>query len=142
MNIRRIVRQMKIPLLNKGKKNPRAVQEDLKRGHSYKPADIAVINNKYAVVKPERQLGAPHIADRVALRKNVRLCDTCWRRYYGWWRRYEYRPDWSYYWRSNCDGCSMKMILCICMYPEENFYRCLTESFGHVPEPNRKIYRI
>ena len=137
--MRRKIASYTVPLLNKGV--PR-LQHTLSQvaQKAPSPQEIGRLNDRFAVVKPERVMGAPYISEKVELRRPVNLCPACWRKYGGWWKANDYKPDWGYQWRTNCDGCSIKMILCNSFYPEENFYRIMTEAYGREPNPNKTIY--
>ncbi len=128
-----------VPLLNNGTPSLQAQITNLKT-RRHKNIDMALQTGLHAIIKPERDLGAGYISDAVAQDGNVNLCDFCWRKYGRWWATCGYRPDWDYRWLTDCMGCSMQMILCVSFYPEWNFYKVLTESYGRMPEPNRKIY--
>ncbi len=128
----------KVPLLN-GKPNLATELQSLKsRRHSN--VSMALETENHCVIKPERDLGAGYISDAVARKRNVNLCDFCWRKYYGFWKSESYRPDWDYRWLTDCMGCSTMMVLCVSFYPEDMFYKVLTENHGRYPEPNRKFY--
>ena len=74
-----------------------------------------------AAVKPERQLGAPWIANLVATRRQFCLCDNCYRKYIkgeSWWKHHEYLPLWHPRSLTDCDGCS-EFLLCVKFVPGE-----------------------
>ena len=93
------------------------------------------LTRPHAIVKPERQMGAVWMDGFVARRKNVNLCELCWRKYYGWWNRAGYHPDWDERWLTDCDGCSRRLIHCYGFYPEESIYKVMTERHGCGPAP-------
>ena len=128
-----------VPLLNRGKSNPALELANIKTRNSPK-INLELVTDEHAIVKPERDLGGGYISDAVAQMHNVNLCDFCWRKYDRWWSRCDYRPDWDLRWQTDCMGCSTRMIPCVSFYPEGNFFKVLTESYGRLPEPNRKIY--
>jgi hypothetical protein len=128
-----------VPLLNQGQPNVATELANLKtRDNSKIMAEIMA--NSHPVIKPERDLGAGYITDSVARDLNVNLCDFCWRKYERWWATCDYRPDWDTRWRTDCMGCSARMVPCVSFYREDKFYQVLTESYGRMPEPNRKLY--
>lgn len=82
-----------------------------------------------AIKKPGRMLGAVWIDKYVENRRNVNLCEECWRKYHGWWNRYGYRADWVGWW-SHCDGCG-RHVRCNGFYPQENIANVLHPKFWH-----------
>ena len=132
----------KVPLLNNGTPNLEAQLKDIKNRSKRSNINYELLTDNLAIIKPERDLGAGYISDSVARNLNVNLCDFCWRKYGRWWAadNVNYRPDWDIRWSTDCMGCSTHMIQCVSFYPEGNFYKVLTESYGRYPEPNRKIY--
>ena len=128
-----------VPLVNSGQANLPAALNALKVRRNSN-IQLALETDNHAVIKRERDLGAGYIADQVARDMNVNLCDFCWRKYGRWWATCDYKPDWDYRWRTDCSGCSTQMVLCVSFYPEWNFYKIMTESYGRLPETNRKIY--
>lgn len=87
------------------------------------------------VSKPERQLGAVWTSDLVARGNAIMMCESCWRRYSGWWRRPGYRPDWGWRVRSACDGCSIPYMDCTLFLPEARFHQVLSANHGRNPKP-------
>lgn len=114
----------RIPILNGGRISPSAILSFA----------------KHAVLKPSIKLGAPHVADLVGQGRNVRLCETCWRRYYGWWRKEDYRPNWDMRIHSDCHGCGVQHIECVWFIRSDKFYEVLANHHGRVAEPNRRIF--
>lgn len=83
-----------------------------------------------AVKKPDNMLGAVHIDNYVQQRRNVVLCEQCWRKYgTEWVKRYGYRADWVG-WLTNCDGCK-RFVRCNGFYPEETISKVLHERYWH-----------
>ena len=112
-----------------------AVQSHLRRkGEAFLQRAYKTIH-KYAIIKPQRSLGAIWTSRLVAERNPVCMCEQCWRKYKGWWKQEHYRPDWGWNRLSNCDGCSLEYIFCTLFVAEENFYKVLTESHGLYPQP-------
>lgn len=89
----------------------------------------------FTVIKPLRMFGACWTSDKVAQRRTVVMCEVCWRKYKGWWKRAEYRPDWGYRYTSDCDGCSTPDCHCTMFAPEETFYQFLGPGHGRQPKP-------
>lgn len=89
----------------------------------------------FAIVKPTRIFGACWTSDKVAQRKPVVMCEECWRRYDGWWKRASYRPDWGWRFIVNCDGCSTVGVYGTLFMPEEGFYSVLGPAHGRNPKP-------
>jgi hypothetical protein len=89
----------------------------------------------FSVIKPLRVLGAVWTSDKVAQRRAVVMCELCWRRYTGWWRKAEYRADWSWPYIGDCDGCSTHGCRCTLFYPAEDFYTVLSPAHGRNPQP-------
>jgi len=111
--------RLPIPLLNQGLPNLGGLtQANLDRLDSI------------SVVKPQRTLGAVWTSDKVALRKPVGMCEPCWRRYQGWWRKAEYHPDWGWRYIGDCDGCSTQNIHLTLFHAEEMFYTVLGKNHG------------
>ena len=139
MQILKKAQRFVVPLLNGGR---RSVKGEFNRLRNTVPsaAQIVAQSNKYAIVKPQRALGGVWIGDKVAHRHPVNLCEFCWRKDYGWWKRCDYKADWDLRWISDCDNCSERTLKCISFYPEENFYKILTSAYGRTPEPNPTIY--
>ena len=96
---------------------------------------ILAATKKLALIKPERQLGAVWTSDKVARRKVVLMCESCWRKYSPWWRKAEYQPDWGWRWISDCDGCGTPGVFCSMFLPEENFHQALGPNHGIYPKP-------
>ena len=88
-----------------------------------------------AVVKPFRLFGAVWTSDKVARRLPVVMCEECWRRYKGWWKRAGYHPDWGWSYIGDCDGCSRRNIHVTFFNSEENFYIGLASNHGINPQP-------
>ena len=88
-----------------------------------------------AIVKPQCMLGACWTSDKVAQRKPVVMCEECWRKYDGWWKRSHYRADWGWPYMGNCDGCSDTTRRVTLFSPEEIFYVGLGPNHGLNPKP-------
>jgi len=80
-----------------------------------------------AIKKPGRKLGAVWIDRYASRRRNVTLCEECWRKYWGWWKKYGYRADWVGWW-SHCDGCG-RHVRCNGFYPEEAINGAVAPQF-------------
>lgn len=102
------------------------------RSFSSSPVQISETikkTNHLAVVKPQRQLGAPWIDRFINQRKVVTICDICSARYGNWYQKYNYTSDWVG-WLINCDGCS-RLVYCNGYHPTENIARTLHPRFWH-----------
>jgi len=96
---------------------------------------------KFAISKPERKVAGSYISDRIALRKPVQVCELCWRKDYGWWRKVDYRPDWDTFYMSDCHNCSRRFVNVYMFLHEGSFFGVLhPDHHGNRPEPNRKVY--
>ena len=99
-------------------------------------AAIKQRTDPHVIVKPERVLGAVYTSDKVARRKPVVMCEECWRKYRNWWKQAHYRPDWGWNYRSDCDGCSRRFVVCTLFVGEELFAKVLdTDLHGINPQP-------
>jgi hypothetical protein len=121
---KRRIGSFKVPLLNGGKLGASSILEFA----------------KHAISKPANYLGAPHVADKVAQGRNVQMCEICWRKYYGWWRKECYRPNWDIRFTSNCDGCGDRMVQTVMFVREDQFFTVFADNHGRYPEPNRRIF--
>lgn len=93
------------------------------------PAKLAQLDS-ISVVKPQRTLGAVWTSDKVALRKPVGMCEPCWRRYRGWWKKAEYHPDWGWRYIGDCDGCGTHNLFVTLFVADEGFYTVLAPNHG------------
>jgi hypothetical protein len=89
----------------------------------------------HVVVKPQRMFGAVWTSDKVAQRLPVVMCESCWRRYKGWWKQAKYKADWGWRYLGDCDGCSIRNIHVTFFNAEEKFYTGLANNHGIYPQP-------
>lgn len=115
--------------------NHPAVQAHLRKKQSSFLKRAFETVHKFAVIKPQRMLGAIWTSRAVEMRNPVTMCESCWRRYKYWWKQAHYRPDWGYNRISNCDGCSAEYVFCALFVAEESFFTVLTPSHGQNPMP-------
>ena len=95
---------------------------------------------KYTLVKPGRKLGAVYIDDKMGSDGCVKACDSCIEKYWGFWKKSTLRPNWGYYFTSECDGCGETYKLCILFVPDPQFYKVLAREHGRVASPKRKLF--
>jgi len=74
--------------------------------------------DRFAVVKPQRKLGATWMDDFFAQGLLVSLCSDCTRMYGHWWRQVHYLPNLELNY-ADCDGCSLKLVAVTQFRPEE-----------------------
>lgn len=86
--------------------------------------------DQISVFKPGRILGAAWTSDKVALRHAVGMCEFCWRRYKGWWKKAEYRPDWGWRYIGDCDGCGNRNVHLTLFHAESVFPHVLAPNHG------------
>lgn len=91
--------------------------------------------DRFSVTKPARNLGAVWTSDLVAQRKAVNMCEPCWRKYSGWWRREHYHPDWGWRYLGDCDGCGSRNLHVTLFHAEEMFYQVLGPQHGLSEKP-------
>jgi hypothetical protein len=93
------------------------------------------LTRHFRVIKPATRLGAGWTSDKVAQRRTVIHCEECWRKYDGWWRKANYRPDWGWNYRGDCDGCGKPFVSCTLFHPDERFYQVFSRNHGINPKP-------
>jgi hypothetical protein len=93
------------------------------------PSNLAYLDS-ISVVKPQRTLGAVWTSEKVAQRKPVGMCESCWRKYKGWWKSEHYHPDWGWRYIGDCDGCSIRNLHVTLFHAEEMFYTVLGPNHG------------